>query len=70
MTFILLEYAFGEFTFDLLNIDFKNTFSSLLYISISENDFEGGHLVSFDIFYYRQLRILFYKLMEKILKIK
>ena len=68
MTFLLIEYAWGELIFDLLSIEFKHTFSSLLYVSVFK--FEDKVTVDFDILFYRQLRHLFVLALEKILKIK
>ena len=70
MCWILFEHFYGYFCFDLLDMTFKDSSSSLLYVLYLKDDYTGGIEVDFDIFYYRQLRILFYKLMEKILKIK
>lgn len=68
MLFIQVEYEFDEFTFDLLSIQFKNTFSSLLYLCIF--NFEDKVTIDFDVLYFRQLRHLFLLALEKILKIK
>lgn len=68
MTFILIEYAWDTFVFDLMNIEFSKTFSSLVYFSIFR--FEDKTTIDFDILYFRQLRHLVLLAVEKILKIK
>jgi hypothetical protein len=62
MLFILCESDKDYFVFDLMDIEFKNGTSSLFYFCYIKNI-----VIRFDIFYYRQLRILFWLLIDKVL---
>jgi hypothetical protein len=67
MLWILFEHFNGYFCFDLLDISFEHGASSLFYILYLKDEDDDNIEIDFEIFYYRQLRILFYKLLEKII---
>jgi hypothetical protein len=66
MLIILCEFMKNYFTFDFLSIDFKHVSSSLFYFHYWK---DIKHNFVIDMLYFKQLRILFWLLMEKIFNV-